>query len=49
VRCELDHAEDGAVTVRIRAKYAGVGRAAPTKAMLLARALQDGLITLDEI
>ena len=34
---------------RIRAKYAAVGRAAPTKAMLLARALQDGLITLDEI
>lgn len=34
---------------RIRAKYASVGRAAPTKAMLLARALQDGLITLDEI
>ena len=34
---------------RIRAKYAGVGRAAPTKAMLVARALQDGLIALDEI
>lgn len=32
---------------RIRAKYAAVGRAAPTKAHLLARALQDGYTTLD--
>lgn len=34
---------------RIRAKYVLVGRAAPTKAALLARALQDGLIVVDEL
>jgi DNA-binding CsgD family transcriptional regulator len=34
---------------RIRAKYADVGRPAPTKAALVARAVQDGLITLDEL
>ena len=34
---------------RIRAKYAGVGRPAPTKAKLVARAVQDGLIGIDEI
>lgn len=33
---------------RIRAKYTAVGRCAPTKAHLLARALQDGYTTLDE-
>lgn len=33
---------------RIRSKYAGVGRPAPTKAHLLARALQDGYTTLAE-
>lgn len=33
---------------RIRAKYAAVGRPAPTKAHLLARALQDGYTTLEE-
>ncbi|WP_424294289.1 response regulator transcription factor [Gordonia sp. (in: high G+C Gram-positive bacteria)] len=33
---------------RIRAKYTAVGRGAPTKAHLLARALQDGYTTLDE-
>nr|WP_084247661.1 helix-turn-helix transcriptional regulator [Gordonia hydrophobica] len=32
---------------RIRAKYAAVGRPAPTKAHLLARALQDGYTTLE--
>ncbi len=32
---------------RIRAKYAAVRRGAPTKAHLLARALQDGYTTLD--
>ncbi|WOC13057.1 response regulator transcription factor [Gordonia sp. MP11Mi] len=32
---------------RIRAKYGAVGRSAPTKAHLLARALQDGYTTLD--
>ncbi|MCW4354835.1 LuxR C-terminal-related transcriptional regulator [Hoyosella sp. YIM 151337] len=34
---------------RVRSKYAAVGRAAPTKAALVARALQDGLIDLDEL
>lgn len=34
---------------RIRAKYSDVGRAAPTKAGLVARAVQDGLIALDEL
>jgi DNA-binding CsgD family transcriptional regulator len=34
---------------RIRAKYAAVGRAAPTKASLVARALQDGLIDITEL
>ncbi|WP_181762892.1 response regulator transcription factor [Rhodococcus spelaei] len=34
---------------RIRAKYSQVGRSAPTKAALVARAVQDGLISLDEL
>ncbi|MFC4604034.1 LuxR C-terminal-related transcriptional regulator [Rhodococcus kronopolitis] len=34
---------------RIRAKYAQVDRAAPTKAALVARAVQDGLISIDEL
>lgn len=34
---------------RARAKYAAVGRAASTKSALLARAIQDGLITVDEL
>ena len=34
---------------RVRIKYANTGRAAPTKAMLVARAIQDGLISLDEL
>jgi DNA-binding CsgD family transcriptional regulator len=34
---------------RIRDKYAAVGRPAGTKAALLARALQDGLIALDDL
>lgn len=34
---------------RIRLRYAEVGRPAPTKASLVARALQDGLIALDEL
>lgn len=32
---------------RIRAKYAAVGRDAPTKTHLFARALQDGYTSLD--
>ena len=34
---------------RIRAKYSEVGRPAPTKAALVARAVQDGLISLGEL
>ena len=34
---------------RVRTKYAAVGRPATTKAALIARALQDGLITLDDV
>ncbi|WP_084727197.1 LuxR C-terminal-related transcriptional regulator [Rhodococcoides yunnanense] len=34
---------------RIRDKYAKVDRPAPTKAALVARALQDGFVTLDEL
>ncbi len=35
--------------VRIRDKYAKVGRPAPTKAALVARALQDGFVALDDL
>ncbi|WP_225878166.1 response regulator [Spongiactinospora rosea] len=34
---------------RARVKYAKIGRPAPTKAALLARAIQDGLIRPDEV
>lgn len=34
---------------RVRVKYANAGRAAPTKAALVARAIQDGLIGIDEL
>jgi hypothetical protein len=34
---------------RVRTKYAAIGRPAPTKAALIARALQDGLINIDEL
>lgn len=34
---------------RIRAKYAAVGRPATTKAALIARAVQDGTISIDEL
>ncbi|MCW2689758.1 MAG: two component transcriptional regulator, LuxR family [Mycobacterium sp.] len=34
---------------RVRAKYASVGRPAPTKAALVARAIQDGIINLDDM
>jgi two-component system, NarL family, nitrate/nitrite response regulator NarL len=33
---------------RVRLKYANAGRPAPTKAALLARAIQDGLVGLDD-
>lgn len=35
--------------VRIREKYDRVGRSAPTKTSLLARALQDGVVSIDEL
>jgi DNA-binding NarL/FixJ family response regulator len=34
---------------RIRAKYAAVGRPATTKAALVARAIQDGIVNVDDI
>jgi DNA-binding NarL/FixJ family response regulator len=34
---------------RVRAKYAAAGRSAPTKAALVARAIQDGIISADDI
>lgn len=34
---------------RVRIKYASAGREAPTKAALIARAIQDGLVQLDEL
>ncbi|MRH91681.1 LuxR family transcriptional regulator [Nocardia sp. SYP-A9097] len=34
---------------RIREKYTAVGRPAPTKAALVARALQDEIIDIDEL
>ena len=34
---------------RVRAKYAAVGRPATTKAALVARAIQDGIVNVDEI
>ena len=34
---------------RVRAKYAAAGRPASTKAALVARALQDGLVKIDDL
>jgi len=34
---------------RVRIKYANAGRPAPTKANLVARAIQDGWVSLDEL
>jgi DNA-binding NarL/FixJ family response regulator len=34
---------------RIRAKYAAVGRPAPTKAALVARGIQDGIVSVDDL
>ncbi|MBI3224234.1 MAG: response regulator transcription factor [Mycolicibacterium cosmeticum] len=34
---------------RVRVKYAAVGRPAPTKAALVARAIQDGIIGIDDL
>lgn len=34
---------------RVRAKYAAIGRPAPTKAALIARAIQDGILSVDQL
>jgi len=34
---------------RVRAKYAAIGRPAPTKAALVARAIQDGILGVDDL
>jgi len=34
---------------RVRVKYAAVGRPAPTKAALVARAIQDGILSVDDL
>jgi DNA-binding CsgD family transcriptional regulator len=34
---------------RIRVKYNEVGRGAPTKAALVARAIQDGIVHIDDL
>lgn len=50
--CRELYLADGTVNThlaRIRAKYDAVGRPAPTKAALVARALQDNLIALEDI
>lgn len=48
-RLEITPRTVGTYLDRIRLKYANVGRPAPTKAALLARALQDGLVDIDDI
>ncbi|WP_338079766.1 helix-turn-helix transcriptional regulator [Antrihabitans stalactiti] len=50
--CEQLYISPGTVNThlsRIREKYESVGRPAPTKAIMLARALQDGHIILDQL
>ncbi|WP_158894850.1 response regulator transcription factor [Amycolatopsis anabasis] len=39
----------GSYIDRVRIKYANAGRAAPTKAGLVARAIQDGLVRLEDL
>ncbi len=34
---------------RVRAKYSAVGRPAPTKAALVARAIQDDILSVDDL
>ena len=48
-RLHLSVKSVGTYIDRVRVKYAAVGRPARTKAALVARALQDGLITLEEL
>ncbi len=49
--CELDHiaAVFRASTPCLRDKYAATGRPATTKAALIARAIQDGLIDVNDL
>jgi len=49
LRCHLSLRTVEGYIDRVRLRYAEVGRPAPTKASLVARALQDGLIALDEL
>jgi DNA-binding NarL/FixJ family response regulator len=49
VRCNLSPRTVEGYIDRIRVRYARAGRPAATKAALVARALQDGLIDLDEL
>jgi DNA-binding NarL/FixJ family response regulator len=48
-RLSIEQATVSSHLQRIRAKYAIVGRPARTKAALIARAIQDGLVGLDEL
>lgn len=48
-RLNISAATVRTVLQRIRAKYAASGRPASTKAALVARALQDGLVKIDEL
>jgi DNA-binding NarL/FixJ family response regulator len=48
-RCNLSPRTVEGYIDRVRVRYARAGRAAPTKAALVARALQDGLIRLDDL
>jgi DNA-binding CsgD family transcriptional regulator len=49
LRLHISSATVRTVVQRVRAKYAAAGRPAPTKAALVARALQDGLIKIDQL
>lgn len=48
-RCNLSPRTVEGYIDRVRVRYARAGRPAPTKAALVARALQDGLIELDDL
>ncbi|EHB58536.1 regulatory protein LuxR [Mycolicibacterium rhodesiae JS60] len=48
-RLQISAATVRSLLQRVRAKYAAAGRPAPTKAALVARALQDGLVKIDEL
>lgn len=45
----VSHSTVNTHITRIRSKYQDAGRPATTKTALLARALQDGLITVEEL